>query len=261
MNDPSRPDDELVAAVLDGEATPGERARVEADPALQARLAEFRRAAALVATEVPPAPIEARNRAIAVALRQRHRQDDVTVLRPRRPPRQFLAVAAAVLLVLAVGGLLAGAIARSGDDSGGDSAAVDAGGDSSGGAEATASSAAAAAELDLGEVADADELRQVLTERAALPPSESNNGSELSEGDTTAFDAATAEGYAVPGDSIDCEVRLEEADPALTGYTLRATATFAGTPAVAYVYPDPSGGQLVVVVSAEACDVLSTFML
>ena len=38
-------DDEIVSAYLDGEATPEERARVENDPRLQQRLAEFRRVA------------------------------------------------------------------------------------------------------------------------------------------------------------------------------------------------------------------------
>ena len=41
MPEPFRTDDELVSAVLDGEATADERSRVAADPALSARLAEF----------------------------------------------------------------------------------------------------------------------------------------------------------------------------------------------------------------------------
>lgn len=68
MTDPTpRPDDELVSAVLDGEATAVERARVEADPAARTRLAELAavrdRVAAPVA--VPPA---AREQAVAAAL-------------------------------------------------------------------------------------------------------------------------------------------------------------------------------------------------
>lgn len=39
---PASPDDELVSAVLDGEATDADRARVAADPRLQARLVELR---------------------------------------------------------------------------------------------------------------------------------------------------------------------------------------------------------------------------
>src|SRR4051794_26329961 len=62
MTDPtSLPDDELVSAVLDGEATADERARVAADPVLSARLERFdevrRRVAAPVA--VPAAGREA----------------------------------------------------------------------------------------------------------------------------------------------------------------------------------------------------------
>jgi hypothetical protein len=61
------PDDELVSAVLDGEATPEERARVEADPAAQERLARFAEARRQIATPVT-VPSEARERAIAAAL-------------------------------------------------------------------------------------------------------------------------------------------------------------------------------------------------
>jgi len=68
MTDPTpRPDDELVSAVLDGEASADERARVEADPASRQRLAELRAVRDLVAAPVP-VPSEAREAAIAAAL-------------------------------------------------------------------------------------------------------------------------------------------------------------------------------------------------
>lgn len=70
MTDPiPRPDDELVSAVLDGEATPDERALVEADPAARRRLAELRRVRDLVAAPVPVAG-SVREAAIAAALAQ-----------------------------------------------------------------------------------------------------------------------------------------------------------------------------------------------
>ena len=47
-------DDELVSAVLDGEASPGEVERVTSDPALGARLGELRAVAELVAAPVTP---------------------------------------------------------------------------------------------------------------------------------------------------------------------------------------------------------------
>lgn len=64
-----RPDDadELISAVLDGEATPEQRRRVLGDPALAARLARFRAVAAAVATPVEVDPGE-RERAIGAAL-------------------------------------------------------------------------------------------------------------------------------------------------------------------------------------------------
>lgn len=50
---PGRPDDELVSAVLDGEATSEQRKRVDADPTLSARLQQFRATAEVMAQ--PPA--------------------------------------------------------------------------------------------------------------------------------------------------------------------------------------------------------------
>lgn len=48
------PDDEIVSAVLDGEATAAERAQVASDPALSARLDELRRVRAAVSEPVEP---------------------------------------------------------------------------------------------------------------------------------------------------------------------------------------------------------------
>jgi hypothetical protein len=59
-------DDEIVSAYLDGEATPAEVARVEAEPALQARLEQFRAGAALVA-DTPRADPSARDAHLARA--------------------------------------------------------------------------------------------------------------------------------------------------------------------------------------------------
>src|SRR5690349_14625396 len=122
MTDPFHPDDDLVSAVLDGEATPEERARVEADPALSARLAEFADVRDAVAEPVPPPSAATRERAIAAATAAaRPAAGAPGNVRPlRRKPRsadlpRFLAVAAAVLLVLVTFGALASV---SGDDAG-----------------------------------------------------------------------------------------------------------------------------------------------
>jgi len=115
------PDDEIVSAVLDGEATADERGRVEADPAARQRrtqLAEIRRR---VAAPVP-VPGEAREQALAVALAEFDQQrsirsvaeseagvdplppagDELAARRTRRSERtaRYLAAAAAVVIVL-----------------------------------------------------------------------------------------------------------------------------------------------------------------
>ncbi|MGH9118827.1 MAG: zf-HC2 domain-containing protein, partial [Acidimicrobiales bacterium] len=61
--DPSDDLDELVSAYLDGEATPEESARVDADPELQARVAGLRAVAAAVAGPFAPPSAEARESA------------------------------------------------------------------------------------------------------------------------------------------------------------------------------------------------------
>jgi hypothetical protein len=61
-------DDEIVSAVLDGEATPDEVARVAADPVLSARLEVLRRVADAVATPVVPLDEAARTSLIDAAI-------------------------------------------------------------------------------------------------------------------------------------------------------------------------------------------------
>ena len=61
-------DDELLSAVLDGDADPQTVAAVQADPDAAARLRSMRAAAALVATPPPPATPERRAASIAAAL-------------------------------------------------------------------------------------------------------------------------------------------------------------------------------------------------
>lgn len=55
MTEHPHPDDELVSAYLDGEATADEVARVESEPALAARVAELERVRARLAAPDPPA--------------------------------------------------------------------------------------------------------------------------------------------------------------------------------------------------------------
>ena len=65
---PHDPDDELVSAVADGEATPAEEARVAADPRLAARLSEFFAVTDAITGPVPLVDSEVRDRHIEAAL-------------------------------------------------------------------------------------------------------------------------------------------------------------------------------------------------
>ena len=62
------PDDELISAVLDGEATAADTARVAADPVLSPRLEELRAVRGAVGAPVEPATSAARDHAIAAAM-------------------------------------------------------------------------------------------------------------------------------------------------------------------------------------------------
>lgn len=109
MSDTDHPtDDEVVSAYLDGEATPAEVARVETEPALQARLAAFRAVSARVA-QVPEVPAEAREAHIRQATAALDSTPapvhDLDAARRRR--RTVLLSAAAVIVVLLLGAGLA----------------------------------------------------------------------------------------------------------------------------------------------------------
>jgi hypothetical protein len=286
MTDAFRPDDELVSAVLDGEATPDERARVEADPVLSARLAEFAAARDAVAEPVAPPSAATRERAIAAAkVAVRHHGEPFGTVRPlKRRSRsadvpRFLAVAAAVLLVLVTFGLLANV---SGDDAGDDAASSadavgdDAGGDDSGsataesGGESTEGTAPAESpyllELqgaDLGSVESSRELADALVTRSSADGTEEDVDDFAA--DTTAVPTGALPQAAVDpatvGNSEACQVGLVEADERLAGLLAQARVDYAGRPAVVYVYATPDGRQRVVVVTTEGCRTLAAFDL
>jgi hypothetical protein len=134
MTDPTLPpDDEIISAHLDGQASPEEAAAVEASGAAQARRAELDAVRALVGAPVTP-PAGAREAALTAALaefdRQRSGPDpneapDVAPAAPMRPgspatgwSRAFKLVTAAAATVIVIIGVLA-VIAASGLLSGG----------------------------------------------------------------------------------------------------------------------------------------------
>lgn len=96
--------DELASAYLDGEATDDERARVDGDPDLLARVDELRRVREAVATPTAAPSARARDDAIAAAL---HASTvvDLGAERARRRLR-IASIAAAVLIVIGAAGLV-----------------------------------------------------------------------------------------------------------------------------------------------------------
>lgn len=107
--------DEILSAIIDGEADDSTVASVASDPAAAARLAQLRRAVAQVATPVPNATPERRSASIAAAMAAATPAPEVsslaaarherTVQQPKASPqrgRWLAAVAAAIVLVVAI---------------------------------------------------------------------------------------------------------------------------------------------------------------
>ena len=104
-----RYDDELLSAIIDGEADEAAVASVLADDAASKRLEAMRTAAGIVAEDPPPATAQRRQQSIAAALAAAESAPEVTSLTAERaarrtgPSPKIIAIAAAVLLfVLAI---------------------------------------------------------------------------------------------------------------------------------------------------------------
>lgn len=212
MNDVSPSDDELVSSYLDGEASPEEVARVEADPGLLARAEEMRAAIELTATPVSIPELDlARIRAAAVAA-----SDTSSVVRDlqaagaersRRHQQRtrMLAIAAAfVFFGIAVTAIRsietgdndtadAGSSAVRADASTGDDG--DEAGDDSGGLDA----------LGAADAADEEE-RELATEAAPLADTASAAAAETND-DAEGDDGGGAE---AEGDDADVEIAPQD---------------------------------------------------
>lgn len=105
MNDLPPIDDDLLSAHLDGETSTADAARIDADPAARARLAELRAARDLAATPVRPLDDDTFTRLRATALDSAATapSDELAERRSRRGPSMALLGAAAAVLVLIVG--------------------------------------------------------------------------------------------------------------------------------------------------------------
>jgi hypothetical protein len=179
MTDPTRDPgqdrlDELASAYLDGEVTGDERARVENDPQLQARVERLRAVAEAVGGGFTPLSDED---ATMQRRRARLAGEDVVLAGPvapavRRDRRVWLppaAVAAAVLVILALVGVLLIAAAGTGGGSA-DTASAGKAETAGGAATDTPSSASAAVGgttlRELGSFADNAALRRTLEQLA-----------------------------------------------------------------------------------------------
>lgn len=287
MTDPSDrtpSPDEAVSAHLDGAATPDERARVESDPELAARLDRFSEIADQV-REVPAPPAGAVDDHVAAAMAafgtapedERHGVvpggDDVVVDRRHRGfwqriPMSAVAAAAAVLVVV-VGAI---GLANAPSDDRTDTAAQDLDGTDAGGAASddattqsdeaqreTALTGPEAAELPERQAfADADVLAEYL--RAQLQPAataddgseEARDGEEAdapqpSGGTTSAgsgSDGAAPEAGDAPVDPCDA-VRLLQLEP--SSVVTVVPAVLAERPVTAVVHIEYDEQRLVVV--------------
>jgi hypothetical protein len=248
--------DEMVSAHLDGEATPAEVARIEADPALLARSAELRAVAAAVGRPVEPPPADVRDRQIEAALAAFRRPDLAPVdlgaerdLRTRHRRRLWAVSVAAALLVALIAVPLLARLTSDGDadvatmqdrESAGQAAGEDetpaAGAtepdDAAGGGPVTESAeddgaGLLAAAVPLGSFADEDELL-VAVRQAGTPPATPDA--------TTASTLPLAPGVAA------CPPPAERAGQPTASYV----AEVAGAPVTVYVYPSGASGSVVV---------------
>lgn len=109
-----RYDDELLSAIIDGEADEAAVASVLADDAASKRLEAMRSAASIVAEDPPPATAQRRQQSIAAALAAAESAPEVTSLTAERAARRTgpnlraIAIAAAVLLFVLAIPVLAG---------------------------------------------------------------------------------------------------------------------------------------------------------
>jgi hypothetical protein len=295
------PDDEIASAVLDGEATPDEVARVAREPQLAERVEAFRAVQAAVAEPVSPPSASARDHAVATAVAAAATQSAGSetasdteggsiaggenrvrpLVRPKRAGRTWsiaAAVAAAVLIPLAAVAVLSSG--ESQDDSassGGETAAdqFEAADDevvtSTAPSLDSAESQVAEDEPDLGAIDDADELREVASaDLRSTRSAESATDVAPSAGESDAPAPSTtvpvtpSEGATSFGaeTATPCTAAAQSADPSLDTLVYTAKATYQGTPVWVEVYRSADGASEIAVVNAiDGCTTLERVTL
>jgi hypothetical protein len=267
--------DLLACAYLDGEATPDERAAVEADPELRTRVEQLRSVRAQVAAPPPP-PAGAAGDAVARAL-DAVGGDVVDLDRRRRRRRSAwlgpAAVAAVVLLVLVALPLVL--LARNDDADTGDQAASgrapstlaqgqegSGGGAASSGADAAGPTSDDATMRDLGSVNGDVDLERRLAPLLGPAPSTSRSQDSAAPSSTTASGGFRLEEKA-QADLTACDAAVRGREANLGTRTYAATLVFDGTPAVLLAYDAASdaGDTVVVVVARNGCGELTRLRL
>jgi hypothetical protein len=289
-----RPDDELVSAYLDGEATPDERAVVEARPDLLAKLNQFRSVAGQVADVEPPDPAR-RAAAVDAALQSSDQSrttgsDDGVVdlgarrTRARRPGLLIgLSAAAAVVLVVAIGAAVLRSRSQPALTSVGTAAEVagptsstavpdnaraqtasPAAGAASGAAGngAQADSAAGVPVVDFGNFADQAALDTRLRAQLDLPVPAGAGAVPAPEAASVPTTGISTP-FAASGGFRACDGAIRAGDPALVALTSTGTATVSGQPVYVGIYsvrqtPGAGTPPVQAVVVTPACTVVST---
>lgn len=251
----SHPDDELLSALLDGEAPPGDVAHVDGCEQCSQRVGELRYATQVVAATVPVPPGHLREASLAVALR--------TLDEPvrRLPVRRFngLSAAAVLLVALAVGGLLVTQLGRAGTDRTADDASVAAGLGTSGGAADRSSSEAALSSGDAAAGGSNDMSLSAPAESTFAAAAPTDLGavddiavvSQRSTDDLAGRDATTEATIAT--DTLVCPP-----DAANEPVIWQATLTYEGTPAVATVRTHSASTRITEIRARSGCAVLAT---
>ncbi|MET0727263.1 MAG: hypothetical protein ABWZ76_03080 [Acidimicrobiales bacterium] len=282
-HDPNHELDELASAHLDGLSTPAEAARIDADPALQARVAAMATARQAVAAGGAPVDPVRRQRAIDAALEafdagihQEGRPPeagvtsliDVAAKRTGASSRTLRLLAAAVVAVLAISVPLLARLADGDSDDEQETAALEADVDStvdreSAAIETTGGEEPAEAGPDLAEDAAASESSG---DRSSTPVRAGLLGSfedldELAAAlrpvpvGTTGEPTSTAPGFeATPASCTDERLALAAGDTVLV---LTGQATLGGRAVEVVVYAEPGREPRLRVLDSSDCAVVA----
>lgn len=246
-------EDELVSAVLDGEADPDQRRAFERDPVLRERVELLERVRSDLRT-VEPAADDRREQAIAAAVGSAEHAASLSPIDTARSTRwrRGLAVAAAAaafvigvpLLALAFGG---GSETESADSTGTASLSAD---QAEAGAAATSIPPLSAAVIDLGVIDTAEQVRAAIDAVLATPMAYTAPPTETATMDTSLRSEAGNRSQA----PTDCSVATATADASLGPPVLTAAATWRGEPVLVVVH---EGVPRVIVVSRDDCTVVA----